>query len=174
MSKKGILILLNITLILFSWYNAYHYYQELPDKIPTHFNFEGKIDKWSQKTPVNFYALPLIQTFIFLMLWFFSNFPKLFNFPQKERVLKLSQSSREIIYEVLKEFMMIISLVINIMFFYILRAIYFSALHQKSELNPAILFAIIGLIFVATAYFLIKVGKLTSFYEKKELLQKKV
>jgi len=174
MSKKELLILLNLVIIIFSWYNAYHYYQLLPDKIPTHFNFEGKIDKWSQKTPIQVYLFPMIQTFLFAMLWFFSNFPKLYNFPQKERVLKLTKPSQEIIYEVLKEFMMMISLFINVMFFYILRVIYLSALHQKSEMNPSLLFGIIGLILVATVYFFVRVGKLTSFYEKKELMQRKV
>lgn len=55
------------------------YYPQLPERIPMHFNFAGKVDAWGAKSGL----LPLIWIGIgsYLLLTIISRFPHIFNYP---------------------------------------------------------------------------------------------
>jgi uncharacterized membrane protein len=54
-------------------------YSELPEKIPTHFNYAGKVDAYGNK--VNVLILPIIASVLFVGLTILNQFPQLFNYP---------------------------------------------------------------------------------------------
>ena len=56
----GLLLLVLMYLIPFS------YFEELPDKIPKHFNSHGEVDDWTPKSLI--YLIPLIATALFLFI----------------------------------------------------------------------------------------------------------
>jgi len=48
-----------------AFYISLMHYDKLPDKIPTHFNLQGKADKWSEKSTASVYLMPIICIFTF-------------------------------------------------------------------------------------------------------------
>jgi len=60
---------------------AFYYYGELPEKIPTHFNFKGEPDAWGDRSSI--WTMPLLGIILFLFLFFINKFPHQFNFPMK-------------------------------------------------------------------------------------------
>ena len=47
--------------------------------VPTHFNVAGQADAWG--SPVSLWVLPVIATFLFILMTLVSRFPESFNFP---------------------------------------------------------------------------------------------
>ncbi len=69
----SILLLLGIYgFIIVNW-------SEIPDRIPTHFNFAGEADGWGGKASV--LILPIIATFLFKMMFILSKLPHIYNYP---------------------------------------------------------------------------------------------
>lgn len=56
-------------------------YGSLPDLIPLHFNFEGKVDSTGGK--INIFILPVISLVMYLFLTVIQRFPHTFNYPVK-------------------------------------------------------------------------------------------
>jgi uncharacterized membrane protein len=73
-------VILSVMLLGFYW-------SILPDKVPSHFNFAGKVDAWSGKGSI--LLLPLISIIIFATMSIVSRYPKLFNYPWKFKLENL-------------------------------------------------------------------------------------
>ncbi|WP_449539614.1 DUF1648 domain-containing protein [Ferdinandcohnia sp. Marseille-Q9671] len=71
-------------------------WSEIPDRVPTHFNFAGEPDNWGGKASV--LLLPIIATFLFKTLYILSKFPHVLNYPvtvTKDNAERLYRASRE-------------------------------------------------------------------------------
>ncbi|WP_224490961.1 DUF1648 domain-containing protein [Robertkochia flava] len=76
------LIELSSLILLFGmWVYILINYQELPDKIPTHYNFHGEADAFGSKNSI--FIIPVIATFLYLGLFLLNRFPHILNYPKK-------------------------------------------------------------------------------------------
>ena len=73
LEKTGILA------ILILWVVTVYAYINLPDTIPTHFNFSGKPDSYGAKATL--FLLPVLGTLIFFGFSILSKRPHIFNYP---------------------------------------------------------------------------------------------
>ena len=67
-----------LDLLTFSIFTIFTW-SDVPQKIPTHFNWSGNPDSWGTKG-----AVPLmlyVTLFVFFVMSFFSRFPRAINFP---------------------------------------------------------------------------------------------
>ncbi|WP_077328096.1 DUF1648 domain-containing protein [Virgibacillus siamensis] len=71
--------LLSVMIIIASIVYAIYQFDNLPDRIPTHFNAQGKADGWGNKSSL--FILPAITTATFLMMYFLNKVPHIFNLP---------------------------------------------------------------------------------------------
>ncbi|MGB1308575.1 MAG: DUF1648 domain-containing protein [Oceanihabitans sp.] len=80
--KKSILDIIieyfTLALLIFSILFSLYHYQNLPDKIPMHFNFEGKVDSYSSKTSI--WALHMFTILTVMGLFYLNRFPHVFNY----------------------------------------------------------------------------------------------
>ena len=72
---EGIGILALFTFFIFTFFN----WPDVPQKIPTHFNWSGIPDSWGMKgtVPIMIY----VTVFIFILFTIISRFPRVINFP---------------------------------------------------------------------------------------------
>ena len=66
-------------------------YKQLPEKIPTHFDFEGKPDQFGKKGFA--FLLPILSTVFFIAFFFITKNPENGNFP-----IELTKANYEIQY----------------------------------------------------------------------------
>ena len=167
MEIKKTLIYLNIAIVLFTWAIAINVYDELPDRIPTHFGFDGKPDRWSDKTPFRFYMIPVIQSVIVAVFIWIIRYPKLFNFPQKDDVKKWPEEKRKPVYEYLSKMVLVFGLITNLLFLSVLYSIIYAAKTKTTNKGFLILIIIIGFSFLPlTAYALAKTDKIVEEIKK--------
>ncbi|MCW3160281.1 DUF1648 domain-containing protein [Chryseobacterium oryctis] len=85
MKTSGILLIVNTVLLIVIWAFIGIKYTELPEIIPTHFDFRGNVDGESGKSSI--WILPCIATFISLLFSILSKNPDspLLNVPQSFR-----------------------------------------------------------------------------------------
>ncbi|MDD2807765.1 MAG: SdpI family protein [Patescibacteria group bacterium] len=88
--------LIPITLIILSFIVAGYFYPVLPDKIPTHWNFSGQIDQYSNKT----FGIFLIPVLNLIMYLFFLTLPAID--PKKERYAEFQN-----VYHIVKSIIII-------------------------------------------------------------------
>lgn len=61
------------------WFFVLFNYSSLPKTIANHFNFVGEIDDYGNKEEI--FTLPLISTFISVVMTIFNKYPHIFNYP---------------------------------------------------------------------------------------------
>lgn len=86
-----ILDVFNLLLILFLWVYTFKTYKKLPEKIPTHFDFEGKPDHFGTKRFA--FLLPVLSTVFYLAIFFITQNPESGNYP-----IQLTKANYEIQY----------------------------------------------------------------------------
>lgn len=74
-----ILDVLNLLLVLFLWIYTFRTYKKLPEKIPTHFDFEGKPDHFGKKRFA--FLLPILSSVFFVAFFLITKNPEIGNFP---------------------------------------------------------------------------------------------
>lgn len=70
---------LNLVLILSLWIYTLRVFKKLPEKIPTHFDLEGKPDSFGRKRSI--YFLPILSLIFYIAFYFITRDPKSGNFP---------------------------------------------------------------------------------------------
>ena len=140
MEANKTLIWLNITIVLFAWMVSVVAFNELPERIPTHFGLNGKPDRWSDKTPLIFYMMPTIQVVMVVIFIWIIRYPKLFNFPQKNEIKNWPEENKKTIYKYLSKMSLVICLMINLLFLTIQYSIIYGA---KTETMSKIALALI-------------------------------
>ena len=99
----------NLALLLLAWAYAVATYDELPDRIPTHFGLGGEPDAWSSRSWGSWLALPIVATTITALLYATTRLvdwarrhPALLSLPHKEAFLALPQEQQAPIWARLK------------------------------------------------------------------------
>lgn len=144
MKTSGILLIVNTLLLIVIWAFAGIKYAGLPDIIPTHFNFQGKVDGESGKETI--WILAGIATFIHLVFLGASGNPNspLLNVPQ-------SFSNKQ----ALKLYLFSLELPVMILFLDIIVESIRIAEGKQTELSDT-LFFILGVLFTVIGVGLIK------------------
>lgn len=71
--------ILNLLIILLLWVFTFRMYERLPEKIPTHFDLEGKPDSFGKKRFA--YFLPVLSLIFYTGFFFITRNPESGNFP---------------------------------------------------------------------------------------------
>lgn len=144
MKTSGILLIVNTLLLVVIWVFTGVKYTGLPDIIPTHFNFQGKVDGESGKETI--WILAGIATFIHLVFLGASGNP---NSP----LLNVPRSFRDT--QILKLYLFSLELPVMILFLDIIVESIRVAEGKQRELSDAVFF-ILGLLFTVIGIGLIK------------------
>ncbi|HRO76152.1 MAG TPA: DUF1648 domain-containing protein [Crocinitomicaceae bacterium] len=124
-------------------------YANLPDTIPTHFDYAGKADGFDDKESV--FELLLVATVIFIGMTILGKFPHIFNYPTEiteENALKQYTNATRL----LRYIKLIIVVVFGVITLQSVRV----ANGQINDIGSWLLPATLGLIFIPVFYFLIK------------------
>jgi uncharacterized membrane protein len=109
---EWILLITSILSLIFIWVYLILNYGKLPQRVPTHTDFLGKINSWGGKGMLFF--LPILQTFLFLLLTIVSKYPHKFNY-----TVTITAENAERQYRNSRTLMRWITLTISIVFSYI-------------------------------------------------------
>lgn len=116
----------------------------LPDRIPGHYNFAGEVDRWGDKGELVF--LPVVTTFLYLLLTVVTFFPSAWNIP-----VKITDSNRDKVYGTVKNMLILMKIEIMMIFFYILQ----NSVNARA-ISPYFLPVFLIVIFGTIAFFLTK------------------
>lgn len=144
MKISSILLIVNILLLIVIWVFTGMKYAELPNIIPTHFDFHGNVDGESGKGTI--WILPSIATFISFLFFGVSRNP---NSPW----LNVPKSFRN--KETLEMYMFSLQLPVMILFLDIIVESIRVAEGKQTELSSAV-FYIVGLMFAVIGVAVIK------------------
>jgi uncharacterized membrane protein len=78
---KKILDKIPSVLLIINWIITFYYYNELPEKIPAHFNLKGEVDRWGEK--IEMFFIPAIHTVIYFLLNYLTKIPQHHKYPVK-------------------------------------------------------------------------------------------
>ena len=124
-------------------YTALHYVQ-LPETIPTHFDFSGKPDGYGSKEAL--WIIPGIISFLIILFKILSRNPHQFNYI---RLITIENAERE--YRMSVRVLKILQFNISILFSYITIIVIRGASQQKAELGiwfiPILIISIISPVF---------------------------
>ncbi len=109
---EWVLLVISIFSMIFIWVYLLLNYGKLPQRVPTHTDFSGKINSWGDKGIL--FLLPILQTFLFFLLTIISRFPHKFNY-----TVKITDENAERQYRNSRTLMGWITLTISVVFSYI-------------------------------------------------------
>jgi len=70
-----------VVLLIALWIWVWTSYKDLPNEIPTHYNFKGEADNFGGKATI--FLLPAIATFLFVVMSIVNRYPHYFNYLTK-------------------------------------------------------------------------------------------
>lgn len=123
------------------------YYPQLPDRIPTHFNFAGDPDAWGSKSTI--WLLVGIMVLLYALLSWVATFPHRYNYPWSFPVEKAAEQ-----YRIARTMITILKALIVWLFAWILYETIQIGLGKSKTLGPELMFVFLGLIaIVIVGYF---------------------
>lgn len=135
-------VIIGIVLILANW-------SSLPQRIPTHFGFDGQPDGWGGKANLLLYLginLPM-----YLLLTIAGRYPHTFNY-----MVKITAENAKCQYRIAKRMMLSLKLEIMILFSYLeYNQIQIAKEHGKG-LGTAFIFVVLIVVFGSLTYFIMK------------------
>lgn len=134
---------LGIISILMMWMLVYRYLPDLPERIPSHFNFKGEIDAYGSKYML--FILPVIGTITWVVIGYLGNKPQLYNFP-----VQITESNKETQFYLAQKMMRIMNASTSILFLFIQWILIQSAQEQSSKITSMLLYLMVGWILVIT------------------------
>ncbi|WP_010283219.1 DUF1648 domain-containing protein [Bacillus timonensis] len=127
-------------------------WSEIPDRVPTHFNFAGEPDSWGGKGSI--LILPIIATFLFKTMFILSKFPHIHNYP-----IEVTPENAESIYRISRK--MLITINFFLTFFLAIGAWEMANVAQGNEgLGMWYLIGLLVSIFGTMGYYIYKMIKL--------------
>ncbi|SDP47018.1 Protein of unknown function [Litchfieldia salsa] len=96
----------SLIFLLYNW-------NELPDKVPAHYNALGEVDRWGSK--MELLILPIVAAFMAIFVQILEKFPESHNYPErlnKENAKALYLLSRKMINSIKNICLMIFSLIL--------------------------------------------------------------
>lgn len=122
-------------------------WNELPDKIPGHYNALGEIDRWGNKSEILF--VPIISTILYLSLLIISFFPSIWSLPSYR------EENKERVYRCTRSLLIFMNVEIVALFFYV--TIYQTTLQPLPALFLPVFLTVI---FGTLIFFLVRLFKL--------------
>ncbi len=138
---------LSILLIFLTFMYVFAVWPELPDQLPTHYNFAGEVDGWSGRSSI--WLLPVLSAVIFATTSLSMFFPKYINLP----VRITDENRRRVIHEALL-MMGFLKLIMIAMFSAIT---FFTA--RLANLPSWLMFVFLGLLFLDVVLFFVRVKR---------------
>jgi len=124
-------------------------YFNLPETIPTHFNFQGEIDSYGSKSSL--FLLPAFSTFIFIALSWINRYPHIFNYP-----VKITEENAETQYRIATRLMRIMKITVQTSFMLIF-FIVIQSINGVENYNILLITLLIFIIIIApVVYFIMK------------------
>ena len=105
------LLVLACTIILVAYY-----YNKIPDIIPTHFNFSGKVDDYGSKSSI--LTLSILSTLLYIGLSVLNKYPQTFNY-----LGEITLDNAESQYRFATRFLRVLKLIVMITFLIIIFSI---------------------------------------------------
>lgn len=105
-----------------------YYYDQLPDKIPTHFGMNGEANAWSNKNSI--WILPAVETVMYSGLWILVKYPHVFNY-----LVPITEENAYKQYQLATRFIRILNSLIAVMILFILYNSIQTALSIQSGLG---------------------------------------
>ncbi|MEO7445541.1 MAG: DUF1648 domain-containing protein [Ferruginibacter sp.] len=118
--------------IAFSWIFLLMVMPSLPEKIPTHFDLQGKPDGFQVK--YNELFLPLFSTIIWVALTILNRFPQIFNYP-----VQVTKENAASLYRKGTFFIRLIKCLVALVFAIIIYATYWYSKHSNSPISQGLL-----------------------------------
>jgi uncharacterized membrane protein len=87
-------------------------YNQLPDKIPGHYNAAGEVNRWGNKSEI--FITPIITVLLYLFITVLTFFPKIWNVPGQ-----LTEDNRVAVYQCIKSMVICTKVEMVGVFFYI-------------------------------------------------------
>lgn len=135
----------NFGLLVFFWWFTLKHYKTLPERIPVHFDFDGKADNFGSKRYS--FLTPILGTVLYCMFIYSLKHPETANFP-----VEITDQNRDIQFLIMNTFLRWLFTLIIIIFMngqdYAFRYSYDESVKPKIPLPTAILSVIVSLIVV--------------------------
>jgi uncharacterized membrane protein len=165
--RSTFIYLIGITLIIL-WVVSLKAYSELPSRIPVHFNWDGTPNRWDDKTVLHFFLLPGIASLISTFMLIISQYPQLYNFPQKEEVKTWPEEYKIPVYAVLNRMMYWVGFLIALMFLFIQIQIIQGAKSQSFQpANLWPMWILVAVITLLPIYYLVTLSRLVKETRRK-------
>ncbi len=151
-SLEILLEIITIVALIAAWYYIIIMWNEIPNIVPTHFNFKGQANSYGNKDSL--FILPIISTVIFIIFNILSMFPQILNYP-----VKITEENAEKQYKNAKLLLMVLMTELSVLFLYIEWGSIHSALTASSGIATVFL-PISSLILIVTlAGFIYRMAK---------------
>lgn len=131
------------------WILTIFSYNSLPDTIPIHFNMEGKVDRYGDKGEI--ISLPLVGTIIFIGISILNKFPHIFNY-----LAEITTENALTQYQSATRMLRILKLVVILIFITITLLTINVSINNGNEINLWLIFILIGVLFIITAFYTFK------------------
>lgn len=134
-----------VLMFVFLW----RQWNSLPDQLPLHYSFSGKVDRWGTKTQM--LLLPLMSLGVYLLITVVNFFPRIWNMPY-DMVLP---QNREAMYRCVRSMILVLKWFVTLIFAYLTVAICLIR-----PLTPWFMPIALVLIFGDIVYYLLKAKRL--------------
>lgn len=128
------------------------YYSRLPENIPMHFNYSGKVTRYGGKDSI--WALNIIGYLVVYGGYYLNKFPHIFNYPQK-----ITRENAEKFYSDATKMIRYLNLCIAFLFSIISFEIINIAMDSSKKINPAFNYIIIVIIIGMTVFPIVYIFK---------------
>ena len=145
--------LIGYLILIAFWITIILSYNNLPEKIPIHYNGLGEVDNYSKKTSI--FLLPIIGTFLFIILTLISKNPESFNYN-----VKITEQNAESQYTNSVKMMRIMKIIVIVIFFLIDYKTIKTSIGKSEGLGIWFLPLILGIVFIPILYFAYKSQKI--------------
>jgi len=160
MKKQTTMILLNLLLVIVSGIVVFHYYPILPEEIPTHYGLHGPPDSWGCKSTI-FTMLTVQAGLVALLLvpsLLVERYPWMYNFPVDPKTL--SDVARDELYDQAGDLLLVVGIIANLLFLYIIVTNINVALGAWSGINGYVIVLMICLMGWAIIYYIVRMSRL--------------
>lgn len=141
-------------ILIIQWAITLYYFSNLPNAIPTHYNFTGQPDGFGNKLTI--FILPILSTVLFVGMTILNKFPHIFNYP-----LKITYQNAERQYTIATRLIRYLKFIVALAFSTIVLMIFQTASNKISGFSIWFLLLFIGLIFIPMVYAIVKLFKKT-------------
>jgi uncharacterized membrane protein len=147
-----ILIGVGAAIIVATWIYIGWIYKQLPDIVPTHYNFKGEVDGYGGKSTL--IVLQVVATLLFVGLHMLNKFPHIFNYP-----VKITPENATIQYQLATRLLRVEAISIALVFGFIPVEILQSIENEKSTLSAIWLFLFLMLVFAPLVVYFFQARK---------------